>query len=100
MEFFQTVIGKRFYEGTAPKIANALERIATALERGRVDDKEAANPISNILANIHGDGGHHESEYGTTESLKQAAELLKSGEILVVTEEYLQGERDAEPRRK
>ena len=31
-EFFQTVMGKRFFESTAPRIASALERIADALE--------------------------------------------------------------------
>lgn len=32
-EFFQTPMGKRFYEGTMPRIARALERIADALEK-------------------------------------------------------------------
>jgi hypothetical protein len=32
-EFFQTMMGKRFYESTAPRIASALERIAEALEK-------------------------------------------------------------------
>lgn len=32
-EFFQTIMGKRFYEGTAPKIAKSLENIAVQLER-------------------------------------------------------------------
>lgn len=31
-EFFQTVMGKRFFEGTMPRIANSLQRIAMALE--------------------------------------------------------------------
>lgn len=31
-EFFQTVMGRKFYEGTAPSIAKQLERIADALE--------------------------------------------------------------------
>lgn len=31
-EFFQTYMGKHFYESTAPRIARALERIADALE--------------------------------------------------------------------
>ena len=32
MEFFQTVMGKRFFEGQVPKLIKALERIADALE--------------------------------------------------------------------
>jgi hypothetical protein len=31
-EFFQTGMGRTFYEGTMPKIARALERLATVLE--------------------------------------------------------------------
>jgi hypothetical protein len=33
IEFFNTQMGRMFYEGTAPRIAKALERIATALEQ-------------------------------------------------------------------
>ena len=32
-DFFQTIMGKRFLEGTMPRIASALERIAEALEK-------------------------------------------------------------------
>lgn len=32
IEFFRTVMGQRFIEGTVPRIATALERIAKALE--------------------------------------------------------------------
>ena len=32
-EFFQTVMGQRFYEGTVPKLTNAVERVADALEK-------------------------------------------------------------------
>jgi len=31
-EFFQTVMGRQFYDGTMPRIARALERIADGLE--------------------------------------------------------------------
>lgn len=31
-EFFQTMMGRKFYDADVPRIANALERIATALE--------------------------------------------------------------------
>lgn len=30
--FWQTLMGKTYYEGTLPRIARALERIAAALE--------------------------------------------------------------------
>ena len=40
--FFQTIMGHTFYEGTVPRIAKALERIAAALE--------AANKLAAIPA--------------------------------------------------
>ena len=33
IEFFQTAMGRKFFEGTMPKLANTLERIAAALEK-------------------------------------------------------------------
>ena len=33
VEFFQTVMGHAFYEGTMPQIAKSLSRIAGALEK-------------------------------------------------------------------
>ena len=32
-EFFQTGMGRKFYDGDVPRLLKALERIATALER-------------------------------------------------------------------
>lgn len=32
-EFFQTVMGAKFFDGTVPRVAKALERIAEALEK-------------------------------------------------------------------
>jgi hypothetical protein len=40
-EFFQTVMGQRFYEGTMPRIAKALEEIAKELKRAN-DMREKA----------------------------------------------------------
>ena len=33
IEFYQTVMGKQFYQGTLPSIAKELSRIADALEK-------------------------------------------------------------------
>jgi hypothetical protein len=33
IQFFQTVMGHRFYEADVPRLINALERIAKALEK-------------------------------------------------------------------
>jgi hypothetical protein len=45
-EFYQTIMGKRFYESTAPKIAESLEKIAVELKRQN-DLKENENGDSN-----------------------------------------------------
>jgi hypothetical protein len=42
--FFQTIMGHTFYEGTVPRIAKALERIAIALEEA--NKKAAATPAA------------------------------------------------------
>ncbi|GAE93033.1 hypothetical protein JCM21714_2063 [Gracilibacillus boraciitolerans JCM 21714] len=34
LEFFNTVLGRNFYEGDVPKIAASLEKIASEIERG------------------------------------------------------------------
>jgi len=39
-EFFKTVMGRRFYEGTAPNIARQLERVANALEESNRIERE------------------------------------------------------------
>jgi hypothetical protein len=48
-EFFQTMMGRKFYESDMPRIASALEKIATAL-----GDKEmpATNAVE-LLAKLH-----------------------------------------------
>lgn len=38
-EFFQTAMGRQFYDGTMPEIAKALRRIATAME-AQISHKE------------------------------------------------------------
>lgn len=44
IEFFQTKMGHAFYEGTAPRIAKALERIAKALEA----EPETGNVVARL----------------------------------------------------
>ena len=38
-EFFQTKMGQDFYQGTMPRIAKALERIADTLENKKLEKK-------------------------------------------------------------
>ena len=51
-QFFQTVMGQRFYEGTMPKLARAAEAIAVGLK------------------------GHNEQAKGIVEALARQNELL------------------------
>lgn len=43
-EFFTTIMGRKFFEGTIPRIASALERIAKQLEES-AKAKKAAEPL-------------------------------------------------------
>ena len=47
-EFFQTKMGTRFYESTAPQAAKALNRIADALERiaGSLEQTKTEQAVS------------------------------------------------------
>jgi hypothetical protein len=38
-EFHETKMGAAFYQGTMPRIARALERIADALEKDKVEEE-------------------------------------------------------------
>ena len=38
-KFFETTMGAAFYQGTMPRIARALERIADALEKDKVEEE-------------------------------------------------------------
>lgn len=42
--FFQTLMGRQYYEGTLPRIARALERIACALEAQNAP-RDSAPPV-------------------------------------------------------
>jgi hypothetical protein len=43
-KFFETKMGHQFYDGTMPRIAKALERIATAMEKQQQKAHEADDP--------------------------------------------------------
>jgi hypothetical protein len=46
-EFFQTMMGRKFYEGDVPRIAKALEIIANNME------KQTQKPVMNELKTIY-----------------------------------------------
>jgi hypothetical protein len=46
IEFFQTVMGKEFYDSTMPRIAKALEKIAKRLEKDAEERQAVVPPIS------------------------------------------------------
>ena len=48
VEFFQTRMGQRFYESTAPRIASALERIADNMEQQPVATAEEGLSFNGI----------------------------------------------------
>ena len=38
-EFYQTLMGRKFYDADVPRIVKALERIATALEKRELSEE-------------------------------------------------------------
>lgn len=46
-EFFQTIMGRRFFEGTLPGIESSLKRIATALEAPKGKPNDGKQPSFN-----------------------------------------------------
>lgn len=51
-KFFQTGMGKQFFEGTLPRLTKSMERIATALEKTIVepDYEKRAQKINDLYA--------------------------------------------------
>jgi glutamine synthetase type III len=50
-EFFQTRMGHDYYDGTMPKIATALERIATALEI-QAEQRAMDDTVTGVLKDL------------------------------------------------
>jgi len=62
VEFFQTLMGRRFYEGQVPRLISALERIAVCLEeknertrRTSGADRMPEVPVDSVPATPSGD---------------------------------------------
>ena len=45
LEFYKTLAGRKYYEGTMPRIADALERIAEVMEK-KTDSEFVQNAMS------------------------------------------------------
>lgn len=72
MDFFNTVMGKRFIEGTMPSIARNLEKLVDCLEK-----KEKGNPdMLNISWGI-AEVMHQAEEDGKEISKKDARNILR-----------------------
>ena len=54
-EFFQTMMGRTFFDGTMPKIARALERIAAALEKQGESPPASSEMVTISFRDIDGD---------------------------------------------
>lgn len=49
MQFFETVMGHKFFEVQVPKLVNSLERIANALDKEPVYAGEVSLKLSQVL---------------------------------------------------
>jgi hypothetical protein len=52
MEFFQTPMGRRFYESTAPDIATALTRIAERLDHPLPTHQDEVKILTTMVADL------------------------------------------------
>lgn len=58
IEFFQTVMGRGFYDGSVPRIARSLERIADALEKiGEIQKHDAQKTDDKLVRSIAEENG-------------------------------------------
>jgi hypothetical protein len=53
-EFFQTVMGRQFYEGAVPKLIGAIERVADALESQKTIPSTAAVAMTRSIPPLSG----------------------------------------------
>jgi len=51
-EFFQTPMGRHFYEDTMPRIATSLEKIAETLDRPRLSEQEVTALAEEAVDNM------------------------------------------------
>jgi hypothetical protein len=64
-EFFETRMGHAFYDGTMPKLADAMKRVASALEKlvelEALKQTASARPDPNLEGSFaHADGLSHD----------------------------------------
>ena len=74
MDFFQTRMGQQLIEGTMPKVANALERIAVALEQIVEQNVQPANDIAGERVKLASEEDHQRAR----ELVKKHADTLWS----------------------
>lgn len=75
IDFFQTRMGHTFFEGTMPRIAKALEKIAAAMEKEEKpkslwDDDHIQ--FARLLAEFRASGGFNAGQY---QDLKESMDL-------------------------
>jgi len=58
-EFFQTMMGRKFYEADVPRVASALERIAAAMEEAnRLEKlKMGVQPMGDVVKEFMEESG-------------------------------------------
>lgn len=61
-EFFQTIMGHKFFENDVPRIMKALERLAVALEERNALDRESAKLDDEKMGLLRQQNEMHEQE--------------------------------------
>jgi DNA-directed RNA polymerase alpha subunit len=88
LEFFQTIMGHIHYEGTMPRIAEALERIAAALEKQN-------KPITKVKEEGVLHQGYQRLVMESTENVMEAIRIIDSIKPCIIwVEELSRNQKD------
>jgi hypothetical protein len=99
-EFFQTVMGHQFYEGTMPRIAKALEKIAASLDK-KDDAPDPRWPTAALDALIEQQFNYNATHSATHQRNIQIEQLSHAIAWAVTdTENAKEGERDGSPEKR
>lgn len=84
IEFYQTRLGKQYYEQTLPKIANALKKIAGAISAPTTSIHISQDVPKDFLAELYWGNYDPSGESDSEESARRSAEISAAQEAVKV----------------
>lgn len=89
LEFYKTQAGRRHYDGTLPRIADALERIAASLEKPNTEDNALCEHLTQ-KATLEATG-----ETSAVDQMLEGILKMSSKAAVAAREKAIAAERDA-----